>query len=246
MKTVVAPRMAEAGRDREREFKISIQPRGSCKKRRLLRFGQLPATLLTIQTNVINELEYGSLYEQVHAAGKNPRPSDDVMYWNGDWCQTVELACNGILRHAYGGVYESFEVAWKSGQMLGARAHAGEPVPPFLPAIDLQVKAVSHVFDQCQLLAQLQLPFPWLVGVSIVGANGFHLITDSEKSPNSVNTDELHFGPCTITSLDQITDRRNIAGCLRDLLNRLCRKIGWERSGCFTSQGIVDQRSLGN
>ena len=234
IETVIAPRMAEAGQDREQEFRnLQSSFADIVKQGKFHGFNKLPATLLTIRTNVVRELEYDDLYRQVRKAGKNVSHSEDVMYWNddwNDWRQTAALECNGILRHAYGGVYESFKQAWESGNMFAARANPGEPVPPLLAATPLQMKIVSHAFDQCQLLATLQLPFPWLVGVSIVGANGFHLTTDSENSPKSIDTDELHFGPCKITSLEQIADRSDIAGCLRDLLNRLCRKVGWERS----------------
>ncbi len=245
LETVVAPRMAGARRDREQEFK-SLQSEFArrVKEGRFHDYRGLPATLLTIQTSAVNELEYDDLQEQVRAAGRNVRPSEEAIYWS-ERLQTTELGTNGVLLHADGGVYESFKGAYQCGIVPHARVHPGEPVPCFLPATPLQVKIVSHAFEQFQLLGTLDLPLPWLVGVSLVGAEGFSLVTDSEKSPKTIDVDELHFGPCTITSSSQVADRVATAHRLRDLLNRLCRRVGWEGSECFTSDGVWIRRFLG-
>ena len=166
------------------------------------------------------------------------------MSWS-DGCQRVELGTNGVLLHAYGGVYESFKRACRSGTVQFARLHPDEPVPRFLHSIAVQRKIVSHIFDHLQLLNTLQVPLPWLVGLSIVAAKGFYLGTDSATSPRTIDADELHFGPYTIKSFDQVVDHASTAGCFRGLLDRLCRSVGWDRSYCFTSsgewnQGIID------
>jgi hypothetical protein len=251
LKTVVIPRVIQATREHEQEF-LSLQSSFADRVTRgdFHGFDMLPATLLTVKTGVVNVPEYGDLYRQVCEAGKNARPGEDVMYWNDTGNDhlpaLVELETSGLLRHAYGGVYDSFKQAFQFSLTPFARVHRGEPPPRLLPSIPLQVRTVSHLFDQFQLLAKLQLPFPWLVGLSLVGASGFHLITDSQESPNAVAKDQLHFGPCTIASLDQVTDKIATAGCLRDLLNRLCRHVGWESSECFTSEGVPKPNVFGD
>jgi hypothetical protein len=241
--TVVMPRVNRTTREHEQEFgDLQASFADRVIRGEFHEFDIFPAALLTIRTSVVNVLEYDDLYRQVCKAGKNARPGEDVMYWNDTGNDhlpaVVELENSGLLRHAYGGIYESFKRAFQSGLMPLARIHPGEPPPRLLPVVPLQVRTVSHLFDQFQLLAKLQLPFPWLVGLSLVGAGGFHLITDSQKSPNEVAKNQVHFGSCTITSLDQVTDKIAVAGCLRDLLNRLCRHVGWERSECFTLEGV--------
>jgi len=242
LEKVVAPRMAEASRDREDGFKrLQSDFADRVKQGRFHDYEGLPATLLTIQTNAGDELDYDDLYRKVRIAGKGVCPGENTMYWT-DGHQTVELGINGVLLHAYGGVYPSFKRSWEAREMPAARLQNDGPVPLFLPATNLQMNAVSHALDQCQLLNTLELPFPWLVGISIVGASGFNLITESEQSPRIIDPDDLHFGPCTVVSSDQVADRIAVAGCLRGLLDRLCRTVGWERSPCFTSEGVLNQR----
>ena len=244
--TVVAPHLAAAGRDREEKFRgLQADFARRVKERRFNNYSGLPATLLTIQSSVVDELEYDDLYDQVRETGRNAQPSENAMHWN-DGCQTAELGTNGLLLHAYGGVYESTIQAHKFGASQHARLHSDEPAPSFVYATLLQKRIVSHAFAQCQLLETLQLPLPWLVGVSLVGAEGFSLVTDSEKSPNTIDADELHFGPCVIESSPQFEDYRAIGNCLRDSLNRLCRRVGWEGSECFTSGGEWNMRIVGN
>ncbi len=246
LETIVKPKMAEADRDHEQEFKnLQSDFAGRVKQGKFHDYRKLPATLLTIQTSVLNKLEYDDLFEQVRRASRNARPSEDAVYWS-DEGQIAELGTNGVLLHAYGGVYESFKSACHLGTIPYAYFHSGEPIPQFLPAIPLQMKIVYYAFAQCQLLTTLKLPLPWFVGVSLVGANGFKLITDSYESPKAIDQDEIHFPPFVIESLDQMADHRSVAGCLRETLNRLCRKVGWERSDCFTSQGVWNQRFFGD
>ena len=166
------------------------------------------------------------------------------MHWS-DRHQTVELGTNGVLLHAFGGDYRSFSWAWETKQILAARAQDSDTVPCLLPSTDLQMSIVRHAFEQCQLLNALRLPFPRLVGVSIVAAKGFSFVTQSEKSPKTIDTDALHFGPHTIAEPDQIADRSALAGCLRTLLDRLCRRVGWECSECYTEAGVWHRRFLG-
>jgi len=269
LEKVVAPQIGEAAVSREQKFKtLQSEFTARVKQGNFHDFAMLPATLLTIQTSVASPLEYDDLYERVLATGKKLRPSEEAMNWTDD-CQTVELATNGALLHAYGGVYESFKGRYPytpharqrraeteaesepelwSATYLGSRPHyhsVAGPAPQLLPAPDLQMMLVSHAFDQCRLLAELQLPFPWLVGVSLVGAHGFRLLSGSEESPKTIDADELHFGHCTIGSFEQVPDHIALAGLLRGLLNRLCRTVGWERSDCFTSEGVWNQRFLG-
>jgi hypothetical protein len=233
-------------------------------------FDTLPATLLTVQTSLANPLEYDDLYGCVLATGRQLRPGADAVNWT-DGFQTVELATSGALLHAYGGDYEAFKASYPntlSGREKARRRAEAEresepelwsatyrnshpryhsnagPAPQLLNATDLQMNLVSHAFDQCRLLAELKLPFPWLIGASLVGANGFCLLLGSNESPRTIETDELDLGHCTIQSFEQATDRIALAGLLRSLLNRLCRTVGWERSDCFTSQGILNQRFL--
>jgi hypothetical protein len=237
LETVVAPRMAQAARDRGQEFKnLQSDFADRVKQRTFHDYRWLPATLLTVQSSVADDLEYDGLYEQVQAAGRNARPSEEAIHWS-DGLQTAELATNGVLLHAYGGVYESFKRAYQSRMILHAREHPEGPVPFFLPSVPLQKNIVSHAFEQCQLLTALRLPLPWFVGVSVVGARGFSLITESEQSPKTIDADELHFGPVRITPSDQVADRVATGGCLHDLLNRLCRHVGWDCSECFTEPG---------
>ena len=47
-------------------------------------------------------------------------------------------------------------------------------------------------------------------------------------------------------SLEQMGDRVAVAQFLRELLNRLCRRVGLERSYCFTLGGVWNQRFLGS
>ena len=59
LKTVVAPRMAEAGRNREQEFKnLQSEFAGRVRQGRFHGYTMLPATLLTIQASVVNELAF--------------------------------------------------------------------------------------------------------------------------------------------------------------------------------------------
>jgi hypothetical protein len=245
LETVVTPRMVELEHDREQEFnEIQLDFVDRVMKRNFYDFVKMPATLLTIQTSILKKLDYDKLYENIRNAGRNARPNEEAVFWN-DEGQTVELGINGVLFHAYGGVYESFKSAYQQGIMPLARQNPGKPTPSLLPAIPLQKKIVLHVFAQCKLLSTLALPFPWLVGISLVGAKGFNLVTDTYMSPTAIDTNNLPFGPCEITSPDQISDISTLAGCLREILNRLCRKVGWERSDCFTSQEIWNERFFG-
>lgn len=246
LETVVAPRMASAKESREQEFK----KRQSDFAARVVQgqfhgYAMLPTTLLTIRTSVDNELEYDDLYEKVVASGRNVRPSEESMNWSGDF-QTAELGTDGVLLHAYGGVYESFKRACQSGIVPFARLHPEEPAPRLLNTNALQVNIVSDAREHLQLLNALEMPLPWLVGFSIVGAKGFNLSTDSETSPRAIDTDELHFGPCAIDSFDQVMDHTSTAGHLRGLLDRLCRRVGWDRSYCFTSSGVWNRRIIGS
>ena len=242
--TVVAPRLAAAGRDRDEEFRgLQADFARRVMEGRFHGYSGLPATLLTVQSSAVNELEYDDLSDKVRATGRNVRPGEEAIHWS-EGGQTVELGTNGVVLHAYGGVYESFKRAYESGELTFSSP--GEPVPCCLPATPLQRKIVSHAFDQCQLLATLQLPPPWFVGVSLVGVEGFSLVGGSEKSPKTIDADELHFGPCVIESSHQFADYGAIGNCLRDSLNRLCRSVGWQGSECFTSQGEWNVRIIGN
>ncbi len=269
LEQVVAPRIGEAAVSREQKFKnLQSDFAARVKQGKFNDYAMLPATLLTIQTSLDDPLEYDDLFNRVAATGKNLRPSEDAMNW-ADGCQSVELGINGLLLHAYGGIYESFKAKYPytpharaarheenepdepelwSVTHLGSRSHyhsSTGAAPRLLPASDLQMKLVSHAFDQCRLLAGLQLPFPWLVGVSLVGANGFRLLSGSQESPKTIDADDLHFGPCTIMSSEQMGDRVAIAHFLRDLLNRLCRRVGFDRSECFNLDGTWNQQFLG-
>ena len=241
--TVVTPRLAEAGRNREQEFK---QLQSECGRRvkdgRFHSYSLLPATLLTIQTNVVDELDYNDLYERVRLC-RNARPQEESMTWS-DELRMVELTTSGLLLHAYSS-FETFKRACQAGLVPYARLHPEDPVPRVLNVTGLQMEIVSHAFEQFQLLNTLQLPLPWLVGVSLVGAAGFSLVTESDQFPKAFDADELHFGPCTITAHDQVANRENTAALLRGLLDRICRKGGRERSDCFTSQGEWNQRFIG-
>jgi hypothetical protein len=267
LKQVAAPRLAEAMAGREQQFKrLQSEFATRVKDGKFHDYAMLPATLLTIQTSLADPLEYDDLYGRLAATGKKLRPGVDAITW-ADGCQWVEFGTNGVLLHAYGGVYESFKKSYHDtpharnrrsdtkpdepelwhATYLGSKANYHshwEAAPQLLSSTELQMKLVSHAFDQCRLLAGLQLPLPWLVGVSVVRANGFRLLSGSQESPKTIDTDELHFGPCTITSAEQIADRVAIAQFLRDSLNRMRRRVGFDGSDCFTSQGVWNQRFL--
>ena len=81
LETVVAPRMAQAGRDRDQEFK-SLQSdfAGRVRQGRFHDYSGLPAALLTIQTSAAKKLGYDDLYEQVRPARRNVRSSEEAIY----------------------------------------------------------------------------------------------------------------------------------------------------------------------
>ncbi len=176
LEKVVAPRTAVVGVSREQTFKeLQSDFAARVKQGKFHNYAMIPATLLTIQSSVGDALEYNDLYERVRTTGRNLRPSEEAMNWSHG-CQVVELATDGILFHAYGGVYELFKRAYQAGLIPYARLHPGEPTPRFLPTTHVQMAIVSHAFEQCKLLETLKLPPPWLIGVSLVG--GRRLLPD--------------------------------------------------------------------
>jgi len=207
------------------------------------KFEALPATLITIESGVADNLNYDDLRQRLLRAGRNGQPGADSMHW-GEGDRVHELHTNGVLFHAYGGDYLGFRCVWEldPGAKKASRVNRGTPVPSYLPATDFQIHAVIHAVECCELLQELQLSFPWRLGVSLVGANGFHLIRNDSKSPQLIDERELNFEPISVLSKDQLSDRNAFAGSFRKAFDRFFRTVGWDRSNCFTQNGDWNQR----
>ena len=235
IETVIEPRRIEADvASNEKDGEAQKEFVGRVLSGNFHGFKILPAVLTSIQFRWPKKLEYEPAFKAVRAYfGVSPAVDADAIVWSGTH-RVTELRRDGQLIHAYGGDYMSMKRQFALNRQAGGVVEQ----PKVLFAVTVQRNIVHSVQNHCRFLAQLQVNPPWQVGVSLVGAKGFSLISQSgEESPRSYGGDELLLPEVRVSAAKEVEDIPGTASVLRGSLYRLCRHFGWEHNFCYTNNG---------
>jgi hypothetical protein len=95
----------------------------------------------------------------------------------------------------------------------------------------------------CHFLTLLKIAPPWKVYISIVGINGFSLVSDNlDESPRAYDGDVLHLPPVLVKSAAATSDMQKTATLLRSQLDYMTRGFGLAYNFCFTESGVWNLR----
>ncbi len=240
--TVVARRReASTSRDVDEFERVRIEQASRVLRREFHGFGELPATAIIIKTAQRSELEFEALHEELRSNGLTPVTQADSLSW-GNKSRKTEVTLGGFVVDAYGGDYELSKSQFP--HTLAGRRNSARSIPSLLHAATVQKNIICHVHECCQLLNRLHVPTPWRIGVSLVGAQGFKLVSDSDESPRACDKNVIHLQSTVISDATRITDADSTARELRRPLDELCRHFGWPTNYWFGSNGHFTVRLI--
>lgn len=235
--TVVAKRReASTSRDVDEFERVRIEQASRVLRGEFHGFGKFPATAIIIKTAQRSELEFEALHDILRSHGLSPDTQASSLSW-GERNSKTEVTLGGLVVDAYGGDYESFKHLYRTLQMPAGRLDSSEQVPALIHAATVQRNIICRVHKYCRLLDTLHVPTPWRIGVSLVGAQGFKLVSDSDESPRACDKNVIHVQSTVISDATRITDADSTARELRRALDELCRHFGWPTNYWFDSNG---------
>jgi hypothetical protein len=244
IETVVLPRRARVEVNKNdsaenvlREFAAQVAARS------FQDFDMLPAVLTSVQFQSIQQQNYPAAMDEVRdALSVNPLVRSDFITWARDNSVT-KLSLDGYLLHAYGGDYKSMEQNFRFNRRK-EMSYAKEE-DRLLFDMPLQRSIVQNIQSHCQLLQRLSVKPPWLIGISLVGVQGFRLVPPNPEAASDACERDFTLPLVKVTKVKQVLDIQSIASLLRSSLDRLCRHFGWDASAYFTSDGLWNLRSWG-
>jgi hypothetical protein len=92
------------------------------------------------------------------------------------------------------------------------------------------------VFAYTSALQQLEVPFPWGVGISLLRISGYYMYTGpgvfhrGMSCPTVLSQEEIVADPVIIRDLDKVLDRKAVAGLLKDTFDYIWRECGFPHS----------------
>lgn len=239
---VIAKRRKEVTQLEQRDFeRIRSEHANLLLQGRFHGFSRLPATSIVIQGRSQSEVEFPALHAQLQSIGLNPDTQANSLSW-GDDTETAEITLSGLITDAYGGDYQSFKNQYRFTK--AGRHDSSGSTPSFIYAASVQKNIVRRVHRYCQLLDSMQVTPPWTVGVSLVGAQGFRLVSEAEESPRTCDEEIIHLAPSTIAGASDAADTNSTARQLRRALDELCRHFGWHDNYWFDSNGNFNVRII--
>jgi hypothetical protein len=201
----------------------------------------LPAVLTSVQFRGPKDQDYEKAYEAVRCFFKvNPEVDTDSVSWLSD-ASHLELSLNGHLLHAFAGDYRSIQNQFAFNTRTGQQVENDR----FLPATAMQANIVRHVLQQCQFLHAIQMPPPWQIGISLIGAKGFGLLYPSGETARRVCAhDTVHLPIVRVASFAAVDEPLKVGNLLRRNLERLLRVFGAEYNLCYLDNGMCNMRVL--
>ncbi len=228
--TVVAERRKESVGQEAGEFAQMCLKHGErILHGRFLEFSKLPASSIVIQGNERFQLDFAELHARLQSEGLILATQASSLSWGNDVTKS-EINLAGMICDAYAGDFESFKNLYRTNQMPAARLDSSGQVPSLLHADTVQKNIICRVHRYCQLLAKLEVLTPWTIGVSLVGAEGFRLVTNSDKSPRACDENVIQLSPAVVSDVTHVATPNATARQLRRPLDELCRHFGWPKN----------------
>jgi hypothetical protein len=224
----------EAARTVQRDFSAKVA------SGQFEQFDLLPAVLTSVQFPPVQKLGYPAAVDQVRAVfSANPIIRPDGIVWTQHQ-GTTELSLAGHLLHAYGGDYVSMQNSIRFNRRPDTVYSAEEN--RLLVDRTLQRNIVHHVYSHCQFLQRLGINPPWLIGISLVGIEGFRLVPPNPDEASEPCERDFDLPLVKVTAVRHVQDIPATACLLHPSLDHLCRHFGWDSSLHFTQNGFWSVR----
>jgi hypothetical protein len=238
---VVIPRRTDAEANKN-ETAEAIQREFAAKVASLQfeKFHLLPAVLTSVQFPPELKPNYPAVVDEVraHLSENLSVRSDSIVWFSND--SVTKLSLGGQLLHVYGGDYIKTQFSLKFNRSP-ERAYSEEENRRLFD-LDLQRSIVHHVYSHCQFLQRLGIKPPWLIGISLVGVQGFRLVPMNPNAASDPCEGDFNLPLVKVTAVKHVKDIQATASFLKHSLDHLCRHFGWDSSFHFTHGGFWNVR----